>query len=77
MSGYELWRRSSDDRCGLEPERPRRRGWTPGRRRVSHVDVAVPGSGPVTIRVEGGFGSELDLALEFGAPILDYRDGHW
>jgi hypothetical protein len=35
--------------------------------------VSVPAPGPVTISVEG-FGSDLDLALKFGAPILDYRD---
>ena len=35
--------------------------------------VAVPAAGPVTVRVDG-FGSDIDLALKFGAPIVDYRD---
>jgi len=35
--------------------------------------VAVPAAGPVTISVDG-FGSDLDLALKFGGPILDYGD---
>jgi len=35
--------------------------------------VAVPAPGPITVRIDG-FGSDLDLALKFGAPILDYRD---
>jgi len=32
-----------------------------------------PGSGPLTVSVEG-FGSDIDLALAFGAPILDSGD---
>jgi hypothetical protein len=41
---------------------------------VYHTYTAtIPGPGPVTVRVEG-FGSDLDLALKFGAPIVDYRD---
>jgi hypothetical protein len=36
--------------------------------------VELPaGTGPVTVAVEG-FGRDLDLAVEFGAPIVDYAD---
>jgi hypothetical protein len=36
--------------------------------------VEIPaGSGPVTVSVEG-FGSDIDLALKLGAPILTYED---
>ncbi|MFO7544194.1 MAG: hypothetical protein R6W77_01710 [Trueperaceae bacterium] len=36
--------------------------------------VTIPtGSGPVTVRIDG-FGSDIDIALKFGAPILDYDD---
>lgn len=36
--------------------------------------LRVPaGSGPVTLRVDGQ-GSDLDLAVKFGAPIVDYED---
>lgn len=39
----------------------------------SYVVTIPPGSGPVTVSVEG-FGSDIDLALRLGAPIVDYGD---
>ncbi len=37
----------------------------------TYVVPIAAGSGPVTVRVEG-FGSDIDLAVKFGAPIFDY-----
>ena len=39
----------------------------------TYVITIPPGSGPVTVSVEG-FGSDIDLALKLGSPILDYGD---
>lgn len=37
----------------------------------TYVVTIPPASGPVTVMVEG-FGSDIDLALKLGAPIVDY-----
>lgn len=39
----------------------------------TYVVTIPPASGPVTVMVEG-FGSDIDLALKLGAPIVDYDD---
>lgn len=39
----------------------------------TYVVTIPPGSGPVTVRVEG-FGSDVDLALNLGTPIYAYAD---
>ena len=39
----------------------------------TYVVTIPPASGPVTVTVEG-FGSDIDLALKLGAPIVDYDD---
>ena len=39
----------------------------------TYVVTIPPGSGPVTVRVEG-FGSDVDLALNLGTPIHAYAD---
>jgi hypothetical protein len=39
----------------------------------TYVVTIPPGSGPVTVRVEG-FGSNVDLALNLGTPIYAYAD---
>lgn len=39
----------------------------------TYVVTIPPGSGPVTVRVEG-FGSDIDLALNLGTPIFAYAD---
>ncbi len=39
----------------------------------TYVLTIPPGSGPVTVTVEG-FASDIDLALKLGSPILDFGD---